>query len=48
MMSDRLPLICRLRRHGWRHQILRGGWERQTCHRCADVDLPTPDQGGRR
>lgn len=40
--TDRLPLLCHLRRHTWRRQPVRGGWVRDTCNRCRDLDLPTP------
>lgn len=46
MPTDRLPLLCRIRRHGWRSNPaggpVSGGWQRQTCDRCAHLDLPTP------
>lgn len=41
--TDRLPLLCRIRRHTWRRNINRpGGWYRDTCDRCRHLDLPAP------
>lgn len=50
-MSNRLPVVCRLRRHGWRRTspILLtngaghpGGWTRTTCRRCRHLDVTHP------
>ncbi len=30
-----IPLLCRLRGHGWRRAPVIGGWTRQTCARCS-------------
>lgn len=41
---DRLPLACRIRRHGhWKPSlVMPGSWWRNACHRCDRLNIPVP------
>lgn len=43
MSVDRLPLLCRIRRHGhWKPSLLRSGYWRNACDRCKRLHIKGP------